>query len=79
MKGIGPTAMINLQGVSVLLQSFNMSNPKIKIHKDKSSQTKDIITKHYNGIEEGNQKSKETESQSISQNIFKVKRGERQE
>ena len=51
MKEIGPTAMINLQGASVLLQSFNMSNPKLNIHKDKSSQTKDIITIHCNSIE----------------------------
>ena len=54
-----------------------MSNPKLNTHKDKSSQTKDIITTYYDSIEEGNQKPKETESQSIMQNIFKVKGSER--
>ena len=48
--------MIYLQDASVLLQNFNMSNPKLNIHKDKSNQTKDIITKHHNNIEERNQK-----------------------
>ena len=71
--------MTNLQGASVLLQSFNMSNPKLNIHNDKSIQTKDIITTYYDIIEEGNHKPKEIESQSITQIIFKVKGGKRQE
>ena len=71
--------MTNLQGASVLLQSFNMSNHKLNIQKDKLSQTNDIITTYYDSIEEGNQKPKETESQRITQNIFKVKGGKRQE
>ena len=56
VKETGPTTMTNLQGASVLLQIFNMSNPKLNIHKDKSNQTKDIITKHHNNIEERNKK-----------------------
>ena len=51
MKEIGPTAMINLQRAGVLLQNFNMSNPKLNIHKDKANQTKDIITTHHKSIE----------------------------
>ena len=46
-----------------------MSNHKLNIHKDESNQTKDIIIMYYDSIKEGNQKPKETESQSITQNI----------
>ena len=54
-----------------------MYNPKLNIHKDKSRQNKDIITTYYDNIAKGNHKQKETESQSITQNIFKVKGDER--
>ena len=39
---------------------INTSNPKFNVQRDKSNQTSDIITKHYNSIEEENQKPKET-------------------
>ena len=71
--------MINLQGVGVLFQNFNMFNPKLNIHKDKSNQTTNIIITNYDSIKEGNQKPNETESQSITQNIFGMKGGKRQQ
>ena len=33
-----------------------MFDPKLNIHKGKSNQTKDIITTHYNNIDQGNRK-----------------------
>ena len=54
-----------------------MSNPKLNIHKDKSNQTKDIIITYYDSIKEGNWKPKEIESQSITQDIFRMKGGKR--
>ena len=40
----------------VYFPNIDISNPKISIQNDKSIETKDIITKHHNNIEERNQK-----------------------
>ena len=52
VKETCPTTITTLQSASVLLQKLNMSNPKLNKHKDKSNQTKDIITKYHNNFEE---------------------------
>ena len=59
--------MINLQGSSKL--EINTSNLKLHVQRNKSNQTNNMITKHYNSIREGNQKPREAKSQSIAQSI----------
>ena len=56
VKETGPTTITNIQSASVLLQNFNLSKTKFNVQRDKSNQTKDIITTHHNNIEERNQK-----------------------